>query len=72
MAKRQHSFKGRDRDPLFEAGDERDEFEARLGSPKPPRAKSRELNKKERLRVIPREYMTDFGQGAPKRESALS
>ena len=71
-AKRQHSFKGRDRDPLFEAGDERDEFEARLGSPRPPRAQSRELNKKERLRVIQREYMTDFDQGATKRESALS
>lgn len=26
-AKRQHSFKGRDRDPLFAAGEERDKFD---------------------------------------------
>jgi hypothetical protein len=71
-AKRQHSFKGRDRDPLFAAGEERDAFTRRVGSPKPTRARSRELNRKERLRVVPREFATDFDHGAPKRESALS
>ena len=43
-----------------------------MSNPKPTRARSREQHKRDRVRVIPREYMTDFDQGAPRRDSALS
>lgn len=71
-AKRQHSFKGRDRDPLFAAGEERDKFDEVMARRQEKRAKSRELDQKDRVRAVPREFMTDFDQGAPKRGSALS
>lgn len=62
--KRQHSFKGRDREPLFLAGEERDDYWERVANPDPPRGNSPKPNRKDKLRPVQHEYDINFDQDA--------
>lgn len=67
VRKRKNSFKGRDREPLLETKDEREEFKERLENPDPPRPKSPVLDREDRMRPLQYEHQIDFQPGRRKK-----